>query len=130
MTQPIGPQQTDSTWLTRLASLVAAIRPDWSEPGIRSILAKVADRPLIDVATAAIAACRRIDQTTPAVIALDGPHWPTPQQARTYAEPGIVTWCEHGRPGALHCPDCQPTTERVGMPADLRAQLRALRGEP
>lgn len=111
--QPIGPRAVDGTWLPRLASLIAAVRPDWNEPGIRSALLKVADRPLIDVTAAAVAACRRVDQTTPAVIALDGPHWPTAQQAqRTYAEPGIVTWCEHGRPGALHCPDCQPKVDK------------------
>ena len=45
-------------------------------------------------------------------------------------EAKTTTYCEHGRPGALHCPDCQPATERVGMPANLRTQLRALRGEP
>ena len=31
MTQPIGPTTTSSDWTRRLASLVAAIRPDWDE---------------------------------------------------------------------------------------------------
>ena len=61
MTQPIGPQVTNGEWVHRLASLVHELRPDWDEPGIRSVLAKVADRPLIDVAAAAVAACRHQD---------------------------------------------------------------------
>ena len=126
----VGPQRVPTEWVARLANLVATLRSDWDEAGIRSVLHKVTDRPLGDVTIAAVtAALTRTDQRTPAVIATTGKHWPS-YGAHTYAEPGVVTYCEHGRPGALHCPDCQPAAERVGMPDDLRAQLRALRGEP
>ena len=126
----VGPQRVSAEWVARLANLVATLRTDWDEVGIRSVLHKVTDRPLGDVTIAAVtAALTRTDQRTPAVIATTGKHWPS-YGAHTYAEPGVVTYCEHGRPGALHCPDCQPATERVGMPANLRTQLRALRGEP
>lgn len=124
MTQPIGPQQTDRDWTARLASLVHEIRPDWQEPGIRTALGKVCDRPLVDVAAAAVAACRRIDQRTPAVIACDGDHWPKAQAQRTYAEPGIVTYCEHGEPGA-RCLECHPRTHQGTPPTpEQRATMR------
>ena len=126
----VGPQHVPTEWVARLANLVATLRTDWDEAGIRSVLHKVTDRPLGDVTIAAVtAALTRTDQRTPAVIATTGKHWPNLGQ-QTYTEPGIVTYCEHGRPSPLHCPDCQPAAERVGMPANLRTQLRAMRGEP
>lgn len=75
---PIGPPTTASVWLDRLAMLVSEIRPDWQTGGVRSALLKVADRPLREVALAALAATSRTDQHSPAVIALDGPHWRLP----------------------------------------------------
>ena len=126
MSQPIGPQHVPTVWLDRLASLIHELRPDWHEPGIRSALAKVADRPLLDVATAAITACRRLDQRAPAVIALDGDHWPKATATRTYTEPGIVTYCEHGEPG-MRCLECYPrrTPTGTGPTPEQRAQMRA-----
>ena len=110
----LGPQHLPTEWVARLASLVHELRPDWDEHGVRSVLSRVADRPLIDVASAAVAACRRIDQRTPSIIAASGSHWPDASNSqRTYTEPGIVTYCEHGRPGALHCPDCAPVVDRA-----------------
>lgn len=125
MIQPIGPQTVTGEWVARLASLVHEIRPDWQEPGIRSALAKVVDRPLLDVTVAAVAACRRIDQRTPAVIACDGDHWPKAQAQRTYTEPGIVTYCPHGEPGT-RCLICHPRTHQgVGPTPEQRAAIRA-----
>ena len=126
MTQPIGPQVASGEWIARLANLVHTIRPDWQEPGIRSALAKVADRPLLDVALAALAACRRIDQRTPAVIACDGDHWPKAQAQRTYTEPGIVTYCPHGEPG-MRCTECYPSRPHsgTGPTPEQRAAMRA-----
>ena len=73
-----GPDTTTTHWIKRLATLIHEIRPDWAEPGIASALTKVADRPLADVAIAAIqAATTRTDQRTPAIIAMDGSHWGT-----------------------------------------------------
>lgn len=126
MTQPIGPTYVGTAWVQRLASLVHEIRPDWDEPGIRSALSRVADRPLIDVTAAAVAACRRIDQRSPGIIALDGQHWPTGQQAqRTYTESGLLTRCEHNIIGA-RCPDCYPRDRHGVVPTtEQRAQMRA-----
>ena len=73
-----GPDTTTTHWIKRLATLIHEIRPDWAEPGIASALAKVADRPLAEVAVAAIkAATTRTDQHTPAIIAMGGSHWGT-----------------------------------------------------
>ena len=121
----IGPPVVPSEWIGRLASLVHTLRPDWQEPGIRSVLHKVADRPLIDVTAAAVAACTRLDQRTPDVICRDGPHWPAPERAqRTYTEPGIVTRCDHGLIGA-RCDTCNPKTRQgVPCPPNLRAAMR------
>ncbi len=92
---------TDRRDLNRaIAYLVAAIRTDaghqrWDQPGIEAQLAKLDDRPLAAVATAAIyAAATRPDQITPAVIAANGSHWrdfpkhePTPQPDAYRQEP-------------------------------------------
>ena len=126
MSQPIGPTYVGTAWVQRLASLVHELRPDWDEPGIRSALSRVADRPLIDVTAAAVAACRRVDQRSPGIIALDGQHWPTGQQAqRTYTESGLLTRCEHGIVGA-RCPDCYPTERRgTSLSPEMRERMRA-----
>ena len=126
---PIGPQTVPHEWVARLASLVHAIRPDWDEPGIRSALTKVTDRPLVDVAAAAVAATRRIDQRSPQIIAMTGDHWPTAGAQRTYAEPGVVTYCEHGEPGT-RCPECHPPRRHTGVgptPEQREQMRRALR---
>ena len=125
MTQPIGPQVASGDWVARLANLVHTIRPDWQEPGIKTVLGKVCDRPLVDVAAAALAACRRIDQRTPAVIACDGDHWPKAALTRTYVEPLIVTYCEHGEPGT-RCTECHPRAHHGHGPTpEQRAAMRA-----
>ena len=126
MSQPLGPPMLPTEWVTRIASLVHTIRPDWHEPGIRAALAKVADRPLIDVTIAAVTACRRVDQRIPDIIAMDGTHWPGPTVAqRTYTEPGIVTRCEHGEIGA-RCLECNPRkTAGPSLTPEMRAQIRA-----
>ena len=63
---------------------------------------------------------------TPGIIALDGQHWPTGQQAqRTYTESGILTRCEHGVVGA-RCPDCYPTERRgTSLSPEMRERMRA-----
>ena len=73
-----GPETTSMQWVKQLAVLIHEIRPEWAEPGIASALTKVADRPLADVAIAAIqAATTRTEQRTPAIIAMGGSHWGT-----------------------------------------------------
>lgn len=128
MSQPIGPQAVTGEWVTRLANLVHEIRTDWQEPGIRAALAKVADRPLLEVAAAALAATGRVDQRTPAVIALDGEHWRilNPEPAPAPRSPVILTYCEHGLPGRS-CRECFPpeVVERALPTAEQKAAIRA-----
>ena len=122
---PIGPQTVPHEWVARLASLVHAIRHDWDEAGIRAALQKVIDRPLVDVTAAALAACRRSDQRTPAIIALDGAHWTAPGAPPRTTGGVIVTYCEHGEPGS-GCLDCHPRTHSgVTMSDTQRATIRA-----
>ena len=59
-----------------LAFLVHEIRDEWDEQGVLSALRKVSQQPLVDVTAAAIfCATKRVDQRTPACIALGGEHW-------------------------------------------------------
>lgn len=59
-----------------LAFLVAQVRPGWDEPGVLAVLRRCSEKPLAQVAAAAIyCAHHRTDQRKPTVIALDGEHW-------------------------------------------------------
>ena len=68
---------TDRTRAERaLAAVVHAIRADWDEQGVVVVLRRLSDRPMAQVAAAAIhCAAHRTDQQTPRVIELDGEHW-------------------------------------------------------
>lgn len=66
--------QADAT-----ATLVATLRPDWDHAGVMAALAIAKARgPAHEVATAAIRAAAVPSNRTPAVIALEGPHWNRP----------------------------------------------------
>jgi hypothetical protein len=61
---------------TKLAALVASLRPDWHTAGIVDAIAKARDiAPAADLACAAIRAAADQSNRTPAVIAMEGPHW-------------------------------------------------------
>ena len=103
-----GPDTTTTHWIKRLATLIHEIRPDWAEPGIASAIAKVADRPLAEVAVAAIkAATTRTDQHTPAIISMGGSHWVQDASSSSY------------RPAVANSPTCA----NCGYPAHLHPQL-------
>ena len=107
-----GPDTTTTHWIKRLATLIHEIRPDWAEPGIASALAKVADRPLAEVAVAAIkAATTRTDQRTPAIIGMGGSHW---GQDASSSNGG-----NNYRPTAANTPSC----DNCGYPEHLHPQL-------
>lgn len=78
---------TTATERRAIAYLANAVRPDWDQAGIESVLARLPpETSLADMAVAAIvAAATRHDQQTPAVIAMSGPHWPNPQPLRQAA---------------------------------------------
>ena len=104
-----GPDTTTTHWIKRLATLIHEIRPDWAEPGIASALAKVADRPLADVAVAAIkAATTRTDQRTPAIIGMGGSHWVQDASSSSSYRPAVAN---------------SPTCANCGYPAHLHPQL-------
>ena len=64
-----------------LAAFLAAIRPDWNRHGIESALADARQLGTpARLAVAAIEASQDMSNRTPAVIALDGPHWHTPSR--------------------------------------------------
>ena len=107
-----GPDTTTTHWIKRLATLIHEIRPDWAEPGIASALAKVADRPLAEVAVAAIkAATTRTDQRTPAIIGMGGSHW---------SQDANSSNCGNSyRPTAANPPRCA----NCGYPEHLHPQL-------
>ena len=86
-----GPDTVSTHWIKRLATLIHEIRPDWAEPGIASALAKVADRPLAEVAVAAIkAATTRTDQHTPAIISMGGSHWVQDANSSSSYRPAVA----------------------------------------
>ena len=92
-----------------LAHLVAALRPGWDVAGIRSALSSARHRaPAHELAIAAIR-CTQGDARTPAVIAMDGPHWRTPGASTTTA-PSRTEKCPevgHGSFLAWNCGACR-----------------------
>ena len=102
------------TEVERLAGMANKLRPDWPWNALCTFIeGHLTDRAYRDVAVAlAFVACDP-DTRTPKRVLEAGPWWHVgPPSART-TEPGIVTWCTHGRPGALHCPDCTPVVDRA-----------------
>src|SRR5690606_21227753 len=59
-----------------LATLVHALRPEWSVEGVYAVLARARDRgDAFALAHAALYAAADPENRTPGVIALPGPHW-------------------------------------------------------
>ena len=74
--------------LRAIAHLVNHVRPDWHQQGIMAALRECPTGSIPDLTIAAMSAARdRTDQRTPAVIALDGPHW----HARSAREDAVRT---------------------------------------
>ena len=69
--------ERNQTSIAALAYVVTTIRPDWSKPGVVSVLTRIdASVDFAAIAHAAItAASTRRDQRTPSIIAMTGPHW-------------------------------------------------------
>ena len=117
------------TTLAALAHLVHAIRHDtitarnlrareWDPPGILRALEAVANRPLADVAVAAIrAASDRLDQDTPAIIAASGSHW----AGTVTAQQPVRDVCPYHPDRLLPCVDCADYASRVAPPDRIRA---------
>lgn len=109
-----------------LAHLANTINPNWHTQGLTTTLGRLNNRPLPEVALATlIAATTRQDQTTPAVIMFEGPHWDRARQALGQGtqpatpapNPAPTTHCQH----QLRVADCQPCTHNYQQAAQRGA---------
>ena len=117
-----------------LAAVIHGIRNDWDEHGILTTLRKLSDKPIAQVAAAAIhCATKRHDQRTPACIALDGEHWRALDRLtgdndapRSIQPPERLPCPIHQHPEPCpHCsPPADPDTARQHLAA-ARAAIRA-----
>lgn len=122
-----------------IARSIHAIRRDWDRPGIEDALGRA--RLLSDPATVAIAAHRAAADPanrTPAVIALDGPHWRDATKTPHFAGPTAAERCStcseredvcRGRWASDHAyvSDLRPPPPPVEVLVDQVAGLRAIR---
>ncbi len=116
------------TEVERIAKAINGLRPDWPWNALCTFIeGHLTDRAYRDVAVAlAFVACDP-DTRTPKRVLEAGPWWHVGPPSARHTEPGIVTYCEHGRPSGSHCPDCtqpveRPTPERI---AAIRRAARA-----
>lgn len=102
--------------LRAIAFLVNSVRPDWHTQGVLAVLRDCPTGDVASTAIAALAATRRRDQRTPALIALDGPHWrladASPASRTTPTPPRY---------------EPQPRKPSAPMPPELRERIRNLR---
>lgn len=106
---------------------ISALRPAWLASSVATwVTRNVPTRPARDVMLALVVAAYDPQVESPGVLNKPGPWWDAAHHANQPArEPGLVTWCEHGRPGALHCPECKPPAARTGPTPEQRATMRA-----
>lgn len=105
---------------------ISALRPAWLATSVATwINNNVPTRPARDVMLALVVAAYDPKVESPGALNRPGPWWDTASHAgQLPRESGLVTYCEHGRPGALHCPDCRPPSQRVGPTSEQRAAIR------
>lgn len=126
-----------STAEQAMAALIHALRPDWATPGILAAIRRDPDRPLDQLAAAAIYATTRRDQHSPHLINVDdgeawdrllgkhiGPQTPQPTRGCPY------------HPGQSRaCPECAEHASTASKRAadhiaQIRATIRANRQDP
>ena len=117
----------------QIATAVSVIRPDWLRTSLVTALGRLPEhyriRPARDVHLALLWLAYDPDTKTPGRLGQEGPWWGVgslagPGTTRT-AEPGIVTYCTHGEPGA-RCLECHPRTHQGTPPTpEQRAVMRA-----
>lgn len=114
----------------QLAALVAdfrrssGIEPRWDEQGVYASIGKAQDRGTpLDIAAAAIAAAKETTNRTPAVIAMDGPHWASrARQGATAVPTAAQERCPvegHERELAGHCRICAAEKYEPSEPTPL-----------
>lgn len=103
-----------------LAALVATLRPDWDAPGVLAALRTARTKGTADqLAHAAINAATNTANRTPAVIALDGPHWSTVRPVETRG--GDYDRCQvpgHQQWPAWHCAGCRADARAADHPRE------------
>ena len=102
------------TEVERIAKAINGLRPDWPWNSLVTFIeTHLSDRAYRDAAVALAYVACEAETRTPKRVLESGPWWKVGPTADRRTEPGIVTWCAHGRPGALHCPDCTPVADRA-----------------
>lgn len=105
----------------RWADAVHALRPDWTRDQLRTFAAAhLTSHPYRDAVLAAAYVATDANYRGPEVLNTPGPWWGL--AGRLDSAPGILTYCEHHRPG-LSCRDCYPRNGRgvTRTPAQLAA---------
>ncbi|GII98369.1 hypothetical protein CLV28_0694 [Sediminihabitans luteus] len=91
-----------------LAALVSTIRPAWGAAGVLAALADARHRgTAAELAHAAITAATTPEARTPAVIAMDGPHWHTTHHPASSTDYDRCTQPGHGSFPAWNCGACR-----------------------
>lgn len=114
------------TEVERIAKAINGLRPDWPWNSLVTFIGThLSERAYRDVAVALAYVACEAETRTPKRVLESGPWWHiSPASTRT-TEPGIVTYCEHGRPSGLQCDECTPAIERTPPTAEQRAAMRA-----
>ena len=114
------------TEVERLAGMANKLRPDWPWNALVTFIeAHLSERAYRDAAVAlAFVACEP-ETRTPKRVLESGPWWHIGPASTRTTEPGIATYCEHGRPSGLQCDECTPVIERTPPTAEQRAAMRA-----
>lgn len=117
----------------QIALAVSTIRPQWLKTSLVTALGNLPrhhrDKPARDVHLALLWLAYDPQQDTPRLLREDGPWWNlaalTGPGTQPATETGVVTYCEHGRPGVT-CSDCTPRDRQgVPMPDGVRAKIAA-----
>ncbi|MFT3877156.1 MAG: hypothetical protein QM708_12145 [Propioniciclava sp.] len=116
----------------RLAGAVNKLRPDWPWASLVTFIeTHLVEHAYQDAAVALAYIATDATTRTPKRVLESGPWWPT-RTSSPRAEPGIITYCDHGEPGSS-CPACYPRRlggSGVGPTPEQRAAMRAaMRGD-
>ena len=113
------------TEIERIAKAINGLRPDWPWNSLVTFIGThLSERAYRDVAVALAYVACEAETRTPKRVLESGPWWHI-GPASTATEPGIVTYCEHGRPSGLRCDDCTPVIERTPPTPEQRAAMHA-----
>lgn len=93
-----------------IAKAVAALRDDWDPAGILHALGSVKDRDPAAVLIAFARAARNPGIRTPAVAAMQGPHWHDPTPSTASRHPSSTPLGELCPECYRHACDCDPAT--------------------